>query len=1250
MRRFWFPSRYVALVLTLVLLLPLPALLGSAMVRAQDATPVTEGATSDPVLLFAAPGMQPDLVDQFAADGAMPTFAGMIEGGASGGLSAPFPATLGTTFPTLLTGTWPAEHGIIGDRFYRTGSPDFADWATWSAPDLNQADTLPLAAERAGKQVVAIGWPGLAAGDSAVSGPVVGDFVPFSQAGVVTNTEQPERAASAERLGVGYDAITFRTAEGWSNAPESFSPAQEGLFTIDSLDAALNPDRTYQLLVYDSTDDATENYDRLLVSTDKDAAARIAELDDGAWAAVSLELSGDRASEGAGFWVHAIDLSPDLGSFRLYYTPVGRVSASWTGCGERPECTVVGGFEESVNRHLGPAIAVDSAPLDAGLIDEETFTAQGITNVQQSSAALRYIVGDLGVKPDLLLLQTTFPYEATRLFHTFPDSAVAGGSATPVATENATGDRRAELLANLRGVYTTADELLATGADLLGPQANTIAVSSGGMIPSWQEVDAGQVLVDAGLAESAQPDNCVPGEVSAPPGTPDPEALPIGPAVKACWSGGTAHIYLNLDGREAAGSVAEDAYDATRDAIVAKFDALRDPQNPEATVVERVLLKEDLRDVGGSVALHPSRSGDVVVTLAPPYRFGVGIEGEAISPASALAVGGYLSPEAGDGLYLAAGPQFAPSDAIAVRAIDVAPTASFLLGSPGPYNASGAILFEALANGPNLRQATLLDISDFHGQLPPLTAVADSIDAEGAVSSSYEVGGVAVLGPWFDRYRAEANGDVILVTAGDAVGATPPISTAFGDVPTIEIMNALGFTADSLGNHNFDASAEYMFGTLAPLAEFPYLSANLVPARADVATPVSGEDPFAKSLLLESNDVSVGLVGFSNPDIPNLTRPGALGPYRVIDPVAPIDEEAARLRQEGAEVVIALGHMGATGGAITAPTGPVVDVAKQLTGVDVVVADHTDFQVSAVLPTGVLLVENRSKGVMFTRVRVVVDAASGELIYRTADHHRPWVIGVSPDPVIAERLDQLQEELAPTLGQVIGSATKVIPRSDSCGMETGRTCESLIGDVITDAMRVTYETDFAITNSGGIRADLTCPPEGGDFCPTGGEPNQITEGQVLTVLPFGNVAVTLEVTGAELKAMLEAGVVHMPEPSGAFPQVSGLCFTYDLAAEPGNRVTGAVRQAGDGTCSGEAIDLTDAATYTLTTNDFTASGGDGYPALISRASSRDVLATVVAAYVAAESPLDLPGEPLDPIIEGRITCEGDDCPVPAGDR
>jgi 2',3'-cyclic-nucleotide 2'-phosphodiesterase (5'-nucleotidase family) len=1240
-------SRIVALVSILILsltLLPLPALVGAG---AESATPLAGDSGPGPVLLFEAAGMRSDQVETFAAEGALPTLSALMERGAkvANGLLAPFPATVGTSLSTLLTGTWPAEHGIVSEHFYRTGSPDFGDSASWDDTGLLQADTLPHAAERAGKQVVAVGWKGVSALDPVLSGPVVGDVVSFSRAGVLSNVDLPEQPARADALGVAYERVELKAADGWSDAPESFSPARETELAIRSLDpSGPNPDRTFAVYLYDSSDDATENYDRMLVAPEKDATAAVADLGTGAWAAATVTLSGERDGETAGFWLKALELAPDLSAFRLYYTPVSRLAASWADCGERPECTGADGFEEAVNQVIGAPVSAEAAPLDAGLIDAATFVAQGTTGAWQTVDTLRFIITDLGVQPDLLLLGSSFPAEASRQFPA-AEAAPLSGDATPVAT-GATADQQDFL----REAYGMADQLLATGQELLGSDATTLFASPGGLAPSSIGVDAGQVLVDAGLAEASQPANCVPGPVTIPPGTPDPEALPVGPAVKACWAGGTAHLYINLDGREAAGSVAEDALQATQDAVVAAFTSLRDPERPDEPVVAGFLLKDDLRDVAGADALHPSRSGDVVIVLQPPYRFDDAGEAAAIAPVVAKAVGGYLiqadpeSDQAAAGLFLAAGPHIASGGGVAARSIDVAPTAAFLLRVPGPFNASGSILFDLLVNGAALRELTILDISDFHGQLPPLSAVADAIDAEGAVNATYDVGGVAYLGPWFDHYRAEARDETLLVTAGDAVGATPPISQLFGDIPTIEMMNALGFSADSLGNHNFDAGADYMFETLQPVADFPYLSSNLVPADGTSLPP---DAPFQPSLVVDVGGVNVGIVGFSNPDIPLLTRPGALGPYRVIDPLAPVNAEAARLRSDGVEAIIAMGHMGATGGTLTDPTGPVVAVTDQLQDVDVVIGDHTDVQVSALRSNGILLVENLSKGVMFTRVRLVLDGESGEVVYVTADHHRPWAIGMTPNPDISAQLEQLNAGLAPVLGKAIGSAVHPIRRADICGMETGRTCESLIGNIITDALRTTYGTDFALTNSGGIRADLTCPPEGGDFCPTDAGANAISEGRVLTVLPFGNVAVTLEISGAELKEMLETGVARMPEASGAFPQVSGFCFTYDIDAEPGKRVTSVVRQAEDGSCTREAVDLTEASTYTLATNDFTASGGDGYPDVLSRADSRNILASVVAAYIAGESPLALPGEPIDPRIEGRIVCEGEECPVPA---
>ncbi|HEX5991240.1 MAG TPA: alkaline phosphatase family protein, partial [Thermomicrobiales bacterium] len=148
------PAFVCALVLSLVLALP-PSLLPGAVV-AQEATPGASGSGEGPVLLFNAPGMRPDLVETFAAEGALPAMADLRARGAvaDGGLITPFPATTGASLATLLAGAWPAEHGVVGDRFFRTGSPDFADFATWADPGLIQADTLPQAAERAGKQVV----------------------------------------------------------------------------------------------------------------------------------------------------------------------------------------------------------------------------------------------------------------------------------------------------------------------------------------------------------------------------------------------------------------------------------------------------------------------------------------------------------------------------------------------------------------------------------------------------------------------------------------------------------------------------------------------------------------------------------------------------------------------------------------------------------------------------------------------------------------------------------------------------------------------------------------------------------------------------------------------------------------------------------------------------------------------------------------------------------------------------------------
>ncbi|MFL6114933.1 MAG: 5'-nucleotidase C-terminal domain-containing protein, partial [Catenulispora sp.] len=337
--------------------------------------------------------------------------------------------------------------------------------------------------------------------------------------------------------------------------------------------------------------------------------------------------------------------------------------------------------------------------------------------------------------------------------------------------------------------------------------------------------------------------------------------------------------------------------------------------------------------------------------------------------------------------------------------------------------------------------------------------------------------------------------------------------------------------------------------------------------------------------------------------------------------------------------------------------------------VDAVIGDHTDQQVLTTRSNGVLLTENRSKGLRFTRVRLVFGPGKQGIVYKTADFHKPFDIGVTPDAAIQNRIDVLNAQLAPVFNTVVGNSTVVIPRSDVCGplfsppRVDGRACESLIGDLTTDAIRTKYGTDFALTNSGGLRADLTCPvgaadPNSQDFCPSALYPvpdaaghYPITRGQVLGVLPFGNVSATLSINGAELKDYLETAVSSLPaNGNGRFGQVSGLCFTFDVQQAPisftsaptaipgtGHRVISVVRQAADGSCTGAPVDLTSASTYSLTTNDFTASGGDGYQNFRSRITTQNFLDQDLADYISAQ-----PGQLVSPTIQHRIHCTDSD--------
>lgn len=492
----------------------------------------------------------------------------------------------------------------------------------------------------------------------------------------------------------------------------------------------------------------------------------------------------------------------------------------------------------------------------------------------------------------------------------------------------------------------------------------------------------------------------------------------------------------------------------------------------------------------------------------------------------------------------------------------------------------------------------LLDVSDWHAQLDPISGV----------------GGAAALSTYFANDRAAYPAATLTLTGGDAYGGSPPLSSYFNEEPAVKAMKLMGFDADTFGNHNFDRGISHL-QEMIDLAEFQYVSANLV-NRDENLTGVKDFEIF------DLNGVKVAVIGITNPEAPSLVFPGNFGTIEVTDPVPAANKARAAAKRAGAQVFVAITHLGVTGvDSVTGDAfGPLIDFANNVGGFDVIFGDHTDVQYEGV-HNNALVVENRSRGVTYSKTLLTVDPRNGRVISRDNAFVSPVANAVTPDPVVVEMLEPYREALAAVFDQPIGVATETFPR----GGNIERVGEVAIGNLIADAIRVRYGTQFALINGGGIRAPLPSSYTPADTTlERSTAPYDLVVGDAYTVLPFGNVVVTRTVTGAQLWAALEHGVAAMPAANGRFPQISGFEFTYDASQPVNSRVQSVA--SNDGTPIPN-----DGTTYTLALPDFVNAGGDGYTMFADGSGvTRDLMAEVLKAYVEAEGI-------ITPTIDGRIT-------------
>ncbi|SEB70520.1 5'-nucleotidase C-terminal domain-containing protein [Paenibacillus sp. GP183] len=462
----------------------------------------------------------------------------------------------------------------------------------------------------------------------------------------------------------------------------------------------------------------------------------------------------------------------------------------------------------------------------------------------------------------------------------------------------------------------------------------------------------------------------------------------------------------------------------------------------------------------------------------------------------------------------------------------------------------------------------LLGINDFHGQLD---TVSDVKDANGKVVD--QRGGASYLVAYLNE-RKKTNPNTLLIHAGDAVGASAPLSALSQDEPTMDLMNKLGFSVGTLGNHEFDhgvaEAKRLVYGGINPITgknyagvstDFKYVIANVVDEKTN-------EPIFPAYTIKQVGGVKIGFTGVVTMETPNIVNPSGIQGYKFIDQAEAVNKAVAEMKKQGVNTIVLLAHDPGFGTNETDANGEVIDLAKKLgDGVDVIFAGHNHGQLS-VNVNGKLIVEAYSYGTAFSDVDLEIDPATDKVVSKkgviVSTNHN----GVTPDAETEKMLKDLVTA-TPKLTESIGTLDKEITRTTSAAGE------SAFGNLIADGMREIMKTDFAFMNSGGIRNDL----------PTG----KITYGDMFKVQPFGNVLIKMTLTGSQLREVLNQQWKGQDPKRPRIGQVSGLTYIYDDSKPAGEKV-GEIKKL-DGTL------IKDTASYTITVNDFMANGGDKYELL-----------------------------------------------------
>ena len=488
-----------------------------------------------------------------------------------------------------------------------------------------------------------------------------------------------------------------------------------------------------------------------------------------------------------------------------------------------------------------------------------------------------------------------------------------------------------------------------------------------------------------------------------------------------------------------------------------------------------------------------------------------------------------------------------------------------------------------------VREVTILYTNDFHSAFDPIPAYW--------LPGTPKLGGAAQLATLVHQIRQREK-TVFLFDTGDMF--TGMLSFLTRGEALMEMMLSMGYDAMAIGNHEFDYGSEN-FSRQMNRVPFPVLGANIFYKGTN--------HPYSRPYtILERNGVRLGVIGIIGQDARSVALPSGITNLDFPDPIPVVRAAVEELRPQ-VDLIVVLAHQGKTGPMQTdAEAHPEVQrdfdedvrLCEAVPGIDVFVGGHAHRGIEPLFvhpKTGTLIVQTYGYGTRLGYLKLRLQGK--EIISHEGELLKVWSDKLTPDTAVAAKVEYYKRKVAAEIGGVVGRSKVRLVRSY-------RT-ESSLGDFVTDVMRAVSGAEVGITNAGGLRADL---PEG-----------PITKGNVLDALPFVNSLVVCEMTGAQIREVLEQGFTL----ERGMVQVSGLRATYDLERPRGKRLI-ELRIGNQ--------PVQDQKTYRVATNSFLAQGGDLYQTFLQtkQSAAGKLLSTIVMEYLQKQGEVPAPAsERLIPV-------------------